>query len=485
MLFNSYPFIFIFLPVTLAIYYLLNRLGKNALSRYALVLASFVFYGFADPRLCILLLASICINYLMHCVIINSGKNKKLLVFIGILINLAPLFYFKYLNFAIRIVNKILAGNISALDIVLPLGISFFTFQQISALVDSAKEDAVKFRFRDYALFVSFFPQLVAGPIALHSEMMPQFNEESNRHFIPENFHKGLLYFFIGLSKKVLLADRFALIADTGFGAPGLNSLSAILVIISYTLQIYFDFSGYCDMALGLGYMFNIKLPINFNSPYKAANIGEFWDRWHITLTRFLTKYVYIPLGGSHGTLIKTLINILIVFFVSGLWHGASWLFILWGVMHGIAMVVYRVGKKFFDKIPRPVTGLFTFVFVSLAWVFFRAEYFEQAVSLILHTVRGGSGNVSAVLSDALFGKTIVETVLNKFIQAGSVAAIEQFLTLAWTILGMMFCFLLPSSHEMVEKHSDSKLYKVVLVLCAAWCVVRFSQFSSFIYYNF
>lgn len=485
MLFNTYSFIFIFLPITLAVYYILNRLGKNALSQYALIIASFVFYGFGDPRLCLLLLASVLVNFGMHRAILNAEKNKKLLVVIGIILNLAPLFYFKYLNFSIRIINKLSAGNISPLDIALPLGISFFTFQQISALVDSAKEDAEKFDFREYALFVSFFPQLVAGPIALHSEMIPQFEEKAKHSFNAENFQKGILYFFTGLSKKVLIADRFAAVADAGFVASGLNSLSAIIVILSYTLQIYFDFSGYCDMALGLGYMFNIQLPINFNSPYKAANISEFWDRWHMTLTRFLTKYVYIPLGGSRKGYVRTLVNILIVFFVSGLWHGASTLFIFWGLMHGVAMVIYRIGRKFFDKIPRIITGALTFIFVSLAWVFFRAEYFEQAVSLILHGLRGGIGGVSSTVSQAFYGGTILESVLSHFISGGAVTAIEAILSVAWIVFGLLFCFILPSSHEMVEKQSGNRLYKTVLVICAAWCVVRFSQFSSFIYFNF
>lgn len=486
MLFNSFLFIFIFVPVTLIAYYTLNHFGKSFLAKWALVVASFVFYGSGDYRLCFLLGASVLVNYFLQGFIVKSGKYKKLLAFTGVVLNLSPLFYYKYLNFSIRIVNQIFSREISPLNIVLPLGISFFTFQQISVIVDSAKEGSKKLSFLNYALFVSFFPQLVAGPIVLHDEMMPQFADEKNQRFNADNFYNGVIYFFIGLSKKVLLADRFAILVNEGYGDTySLNSLSAILVIVSYTLQIYFDFSGYCDMAIGLGYMFNIKLPKNFDSPYKAKNIKEFWDRWHMTLTRFLTHYVYFPLGGSRVGKLRTCINVLIVFAVSGLWHGASMMFVFWGILHGIAMVVYRLGKTFFDKLPKLFMQLITFAFVNIAWVFFRAEYFRQALSLISHAIRGGLGGVNDSLATALYEKSIQERMLARLFSSNVVLETEKWMALIWVIFGVVICFLAPSSHDIVNNKNRKFGVDLLIALLGAWCIVQFSQFSSFIYFNF
>lgn len=485
MLFNSFAFIFVFAPITLIAYYLLNHFEKYDWAKWALIMASFIFYGSGKWQLCFLLGASIVVNFFLQHRIVDSIKHRKLLAVIGVIINLIPLYYFKYLNFSIRIIDKFVQGELSALDIALPLGISFFTFQQISVIVDSVKENSKKLSFTNYALFVSFFPQLVAGPIVLHDEMMPQFESLEKRKFNSENFYDGLIYFFLGLTKKVLIADRFALLADTGFeAANGLNSLSAIIVIVSYTLQIYFDFSGYCDMAMGLGRMFNVELPVNFNSPYKAKTIKEFWDRWHMTLTRFLTHYVYFPLGGSRRGKGRTYINVLIVFLVSGIWHGASFLFIFWGLLHGIAMVVYRFGRKFWDKLPKVLMQAITFIFVALAWVFFRAAYFGQAFSLILHAFIGGLGGVSEGLSNALCEGSIADLVLVTSLGQGTAVA-EKVLTVIWIVAGLLICFCAPSSHEIVRDKSRNKSFDIMLMILAAWCVVRFSQFSSFIYFNF
>lgn len=232
--------------------------------------------------------------------------------------------------------NAVFGSSFELKNIVLPLGISFFTFRQISYIVDSYRGETKGYTFWDYAFFVSFFPQLVAGPIVMYNEIIPKFRKPGNWHVVVENFSKGIYIFAIGLFKKVIIADRFGKAVTYGFGnIEILSSMEALVVSLSYTFQLYFDFSGYCDMASGIGYMFNIELPQNFNSPYNAKSIAEFWDRWHMSLTRFLRNYVYIPLGGNQRGKLRTYVNIMVVYLIGGIWHGANWTFILWGMLHG------------------------------------------------------------------------------------------------------------------------------------------------------
>ena len=301
-----------------------------------LIIASFVFYGYGDYRLCVLLAFSIAVNYLLHLGLMRNNCRegfRRLLLVLGIGINLGLLYYFKYFDFTLENLNRFFGTDFVLRNIALPLGVSFYTFQQISFVVDSYNRKMGKCSLLDYSLFVSFFPQLVAGPIVLHQEMIPQFQNPENRKINYDNMLSGAEYFIMGFAKKILVADTFAKICDAGYeNLFELNSISAIFTILAFTLEIYFDFSGYCDMALGLGRFFNIIIPINFNSPYKALNISDFWKRWHMTLTRFLTTYLYIPLGGSRKGFMRTCINVMLVFSLSGLWHGAAWTFVLWAV---------------------------------------------------------------------------------------------------------------------------------------------------------
>lgn len=488
MLFNSYVFILLFLPITWCAYFLLNRFHLYKPAQTALIIASFIFYGYQDEKLCLLLLFTIVINYCLH--IYLTGNNpavmKKVVLAAGVCSNLFLLYYYKYLNFSIEIANNLFSTDFAFRDIIMPLGISFFTFQQISMLVDSSKPDMKRYGLLDYALFVSFFPQLIAGPIVLHQEIIPQFQEEEKKKINYSNMVSGLEYFILGLAKKVLVADAFARICDAGYeNLATLNTYSAILTILAFTLQIYFDFSGYCDMAKGLGKLFNIEIPINFDSPYKAITIADFWKRWHKTLTRFLTQYLYIPLGGNRKGKWRTYRNVMIVFTLSGLWHGADWTYIIWGVLHGLMQVLYRMGKSFFDKLPKWLLWTATFVFVNLAWVFFRADYSKQPFYLMLQLIQGGSGWCQDAMVAALCENTVGMALLESFVSPAVLAGVQQLWVVIWFLLWTVVCVKLPSSHEMVEKKNRSTGYFLFLAVLFVWSFFWLSQVSKFIYFNF
>ena len=488
MLFNSYVFILLFLPITWCIYFLLNRFRWYKLAQTALIVASFVFYGYQDEKLCLLLLLTISTNYCLHVYLTGNSPTalKKLVLTVGVCCNVFLLFYYKYLNFALETLNSVFSTDFTLRNIVLPLGISFFTFQQISMLVDSSKPGMKRYGFIDYALFVSFFPQLIAGPIVLHQEMIPQFHEEEKKKINFANMTSGLEYFILGFAKKVLVADSFARICDAGYeNLATLNIYSTILTILAFTLQIYFDFSGYCDMAKGLGRLFNIEIPINFDSPYKAVTIVEFWKRWHQTLTRFLTQYIYIPLGGNRKGKWRTYLNIMIVFTISGIWHGADWTYMFWGVIHGIMQVVYRMGKSFFDKLPRWMLWLGTFGFVNIAWVFFRADYSKQPFYLLARLFQGGGGLCQEPLLASLCDNTVGMAILGGFVSANILAVLQQVWVIVWFLLWTIVCVKLPSSHEMVERKNRSTGYFMFLGVLFVWSFIWLSQVSKFIYFNF
>lgn len=330
MLFNSYNFVLLFLPVVIISYFILNHLGYMKGAKIFLVIASLYFYSYNNLNNLLLIICSILGNYIFYRII--QKYSKKIVLITGILFNLSLITYFKYLNFIIENLNHILHQEYSIQEIILPLGISFFTFQQIGFLIDTYRKEVRETSFIHYCAFVTFFPQLVAGPIVSFQEIIPQFLDKEKSKLNWNHFAKGLWAFSMGLGKKVLIADLFGNAVNYGFSnIDSLDTVCLILIMLFYTMQIYFDFSGYCDMASGIALMLNINLPVNFHSPYKANTITEFWKRWHITLTRFFKKYVYIPLGGNRKGILRTYMNIMIVFLLSGLWHGASWCFILWG----------------------------------------------------------------------------------------------------------------------------------------------------------
>ena len=396
MLFNSYVFMLAFLPLTLLCYFLLGRLPeKIQLNKVFLVLASFLFYGYNNPSYVPIIAGSILINYALSQLMLTQQKKalRLPLMLLGLFLNLGVLFYFKYHDFFFENLNGAFGLHLTLNHLALPLGISFFTFQQLSYVIDSYKRTVPRYNILDYSLFVTFFPQLIAGPIVLHSEIVPQFADVKNRHFNFDHFAPGLYAFARGLVKKVVIADTFAVAVEAGFAdALTLNTAEAWFVAIGYTLQLYFDFSGYCDMATGVGLMFNIEIPINFNSPYKSLNIREFWQRWHVTLSRFLTTYVYFPLGGSRKGLARTCVNLMIVFLLSGLWHGAAMNYVAWGAANGALQVAESFLPRRFNeprgRLGRCAKALLTFIVIDATWLLFRAHALSTALHMAERMVR-------------------------------------------------------------------------------------------------
>ncbi len=404
MLFNSFEFLFAFLPLTLLVFFYIGSIGHHRVAIAWLVAASLFYYGWWNPAYLGLILGSILFNYAFGVVLggdaLAESKlriGKKGILSIGVVCNLALLGYFKYANFFVDTINAMAATNFNLEKIILPLAISFFTFQQIAYLVDAYKGETREYNFLHYCLFVCFFPQLIAGPIVHHKEMLPQFAKESTYRFNMDDFSLGLTIFIIGLFKKVVLADSLALNVSPVFDAEslyeGYSFVDSWLAVLAYTFQLYFDFSGYSDMAIGIGRMFGIRLPQNFNSPYKSVNIIDFWRRWHMTLSRFLRDYLYIPLGGNRKGRVRKHVNLMLTMLLGGLWHGAGWTFVAWGGLHGIYLVInhaYISTKKKLIKVSffpgwlvSSVSVFVTFIFVLIAWVFFRAHSFEQAAGML------------------------------------------------------------------------------------------------------
>ena len=388
MLFNSYEFIFMFLPLTFFIYFYLLSKRLIVGAKGFLVFSSLFFYSWWNIVYLPLILLSMLFNYSLGNSLNKDFKNKKInkktLLTFGIIANISLLGYFKYADFFIGNINYLSSSNIEVLNLALPLAISFFTFQQIAYLVDSYREETAEYDFLNYSLFVTFFPQLIAGPIVHHKEMMPQFFSKWNLVKNYKNIVLGLFIFSLGLFKKVIIADNLAIMASAGFDTvETLTLIEAWVTSLSYTFQLYFDFSGYTDMAIGVALLFNIKLPINFNSPYKAKDIQDFWRRWHITLSRFLRDYIYIPLGGSRVGNFRIYSNIMITFIIGGLWHGAGWTFVFWGFLHGFALCIHRLWKSFGLKMNVYLAWFITFNFVNISWVFFRAKEWDDAIKLL------------------------------------------------------------------------------------------------------
>lgn len=484
MLFNSYVFILLFLPVCFTGYFVLNHFKKYNIAQAFVLAMSLWFYGYFNYSYVIIIVASILVNFFIYRLICkkSGSTSSKIWMITGVVLNLCVLGYFKYMDFFISNINSVFKTNFNLLHIILPLGISFFTFQQISFIVDAYHKEVPGYNFLYYASFVAFFPQLIAGPIVSHDELVPQFMDETRKKINFENLSKGIYIFALGLAKKVLLADTFDAAVSYGYlNYESLDSLSAILVMLAYTFQIYFDFSGYCDMAIGIGKMFNIDLPLNFNSPYKALTISEFWQRWHITLTRFLTKYVYIPLGGNRKGMVRTCVNVMIVFLLSGFWHGAGWTFVFWGACHGIFMVLNRVFKSFFEKIHPALNWLITFTFVNVMWIFFRAEDFATAKLMTLKVFFWGFGPIQ---QDIIKSFRTVE-----FTKLFSLLKIENYYPNILIALYYTVSFLIIlGSKNAYERMNDFKP-KAIKVFTTAilliWSIVSLSGMNVFLYFNF
>ncbi|MCT7546256.1 MBOAT family protein [Aliarcobacter cryaerophilus] len=493
MLFNSYEFIFAFLPITFFIYFYLNSKRLTVASKGFLVFASLFFYSWWNIAYLPLILISMLFNYVVGNSLakasfenkkgLNKSFSKKSILIFGIVANLSLLGYFKYADFFIANFNLVSSSNVELLHLLLPLAISFFTFQQIAYLVDSYRGETKEYDFLNYALFVSFFPQLIAGPIVHHKEMMPQFASKWNMVKRYKNIALGLFIFSIGLFKKVVIADTFAVWATAGFdNAVTLNLIEAWATSLSYTFQLYFDFSGYTDMAIGIALLFNIKLPINFNSPYKALNIQDFWRRWHITLSRFLRDYVYIPLGGNKKGSFRTYNNLLATFVIGGLWHGAGWTFIFWGFLHGLALIIHRVWTNLGFKMNTILAWFITFNFVNIAWIFFRAKEWDDAIKVL-----SSMFSLDNVVLPEKYFKFLIE--YNEiYFRFGTVY--ENILgkdnTTIFIIVGFIVALAFKNSMEKMKTfYLRPYLFTIFGIIIFYYCISNMTKYTEFLYFNF
>jgi len=420
MLFNSFPFIFIFLPVVLGLYY--GAANRRVLRQSVVILGSLAFYGYWNIRFVPLLVGLTLANYAIV-YLFGKGLGRWLPIF-GIVLNLVVLGIFKYADFLGANVSAVLGQAFKPWDILLPLGISFFVFQKISYLIDLKRGDRHIYGFLDFCMFVTFFPQLIAGPLVRHNEIIGQFAASPRRPEMWENLGRGFVLFLLGIVKKVAIADTVAMACDPLFqkAAGGLlNAAEAWAAAGTYTLQIYFDFSGYSDMAIGLALMFGLRIPINFDAPYRSLSIREFWRRWHMTLSRFLRDYLYIPLGGNRRGALHQAMNVVATMLLGGLWHGASWTFVAWGGLHGVALAVNGGWNRLGWRLPWLAGWMLTMGFVMAGWVLFRSPDFTTAARVLqsmaawngIGTVKLANGWVIPVaVGIAVFGPTTQRAAL-------------------------------------------------------------------------
>jgi D-alanyl-lipoteichoic acid acyltransferase DltB (MBOAT superfamily) len=512
MIFNSYEFLFVFLPITAIIYFLIGSFGHHRAAIAWLVSASLFFYSWWNPAYLGLLLVSIFFNYGMGLALgywsDSLPRRSKLILTVGVLVNLSVLAYFKYANFFVDNFNVLASTNYNINNIILPLALSFFTFQQIAFLVDSYQGQTKEYNFLHYTLFVTFFPQLIAGPIVHHKEMLPQFAAEKTFRFAYSNLAIGLSILFIGLFKKVVIADGLAIYSNPIFQAVDAGEtvwfLEAWGGVLAYTMQLYFDFSGYVDMAVGVARIFGIVLPINFYSPYKSRNIIEFWRRWHITLSRFLRDYLYIPLGGSRLGNFRRYLNLMITMILGGLWHGASWTFVFWGILHGAYLIVAHIWgalkqRTVLSHIPGNCVTTFiswfiTFLAVVVGWVFFRSETFGGAISIIEAMFGKGFSSLPDKISGRIGGLEVF--LLNNEFQFDGKMIIDLSLWLRGTpliILSIATATLLPNTSQLFSGGEGEGLLH--WRASGIWLLFSFSLFaiallnlfkiSPFLYFNF
>lgn len=475
MLFNSLEFLFIFLPIVFTVYFLCNKFKKYGLGKFWLLIASLYFYSYYEIKYLPIILSSIFFNYAIGLVLLKSdwkiNINKKYVLIFGLIGNLALLCYYKYWGFLIDCFNNLANQHFNAMHLLLPLGISFFTFQQISYIVDCYKGEAKYTNIIDYALFVTFFPQLIAGPIVHHQEIIPQFEDENKKRIIQSNISMGFFLITVGLVKKVLLADNFNPFIDSSIAnLANIDFANAWFLSLSIGLQGYFDFSGYCDMALGLGCLFNITLPVNFSSPYRAIDISDFWRKWHITLGRFLKYYVYIPLGGSRNGTFNTYRNLCIVFLLIGIWHGANWPCITYGFVNAVLVCFNKFWKSLKIEINKYLAIAITFTTMIFIAPLMLIKTIPQCVK-VWTSMLGVNTIVAPISIDNL-----------KFIFASE--AQTGILLFAASIF-IIFC--LPNSNELAEKYikADKPVLVIVLAAVFIFSALSITQTTRFIYFQF
>ena len=483
MLFNSYEFILLFLPLTFFGFFLLSKIGGPKLGNFWLVFVSFFFYGWWDYRYVPLLFGSICFNYFVGKRIENAIGYKPWLVF-GIIGNMLLLGYFKYMGFFLDTVNMVIGADwLDAPHIILPLGISFFTFTQTAYLIDAYRGETRNHSFLTYCEFVTIFPHLIAGPIINHREMIPQFTSIKTFSINYKNIAIGTSIFTIGLFKKVVIADALApWVGDIFARADKLTFIEAWVGALSYTFQLYFDFSGYSEMAIGLALMFNLAFPMNFNSPYKATSMIDFWRRWHMTMGLWVKKYLYIPLGGNrHGEGSK-MRNLFISMLLIGLWHGAGWNFVFWGGLHGIFLAINHQWQRLKINLPTAVNWLLTFSCVVVCWVFFRADNFHNAVSIL--AAMTDVGNIALPAGEK------IERYLG-FLQGFGVSFISwqmqgSLINQMGILLGIGIILLVsPNPLRIIDWFAPTKKWLVVLTCMFVYAIMKLMNYSEFLYFQF
>lgn len=482
MQFNSYIFIFCFLPAFVLIYHISDRINR-VYARYVTILAGGVFYLCGGKVLFLIFILDCILNFCLSVAIDKSDIHRKTLYIISLIANILPLFCFKYLNFVIVLFNDITGNSFQTRSLVLPLGISFFTFQQIMYLANVYKGD-LKYRgFADYLTYIFFFPKIIMGPLVEPDYLLEQFYEDKSRGVNWDHLAEGMKIFSFGLFKKMVLADTFSKAVGWGFqNIEAATSGDFFLVMLFYTFEIYFDFSGYTDMAIGISKMINIDLPINFNSPYKALSIIDFWKRWHISLTTFFTKYIYFPLGGSKKGKIRTYVNIMVVFLVSGLWHGASWTFILWGMIYGLLQVVERIGAKCYRKISEAGRWLYTFFMVNVLWLLFRAESVSQWKALLYKML----AFKNMAVSDGLIQSFILpetQFILDALKMNALNSAVRGLSLLVFTTLSFGICLIPENNYRTQQRLTTVNL--ILAIGAFVWSVLCLSHESVFVYFNF
>jgi D-alanyl-lipoteichoic acid acyltransferase DltB (MBOAT superfamily) len=512
MLFNSYEFIFLFLPITLLVYLGLGRYGDRRIALTWLIAASLFFYGWWNPAYLGLILGSMFFNYSIGLVLTNrdGGIHKKTILITGVVANLSLLAYYKYANFFVDNINLMLSVDWNLGNIILPLAISFFTFQQITYLVDAYRGETKEYNFLHYALFVTFFPQLIAGPIVHHREMMPQFAKNIFDKMNYKYIAVGLSIFFMGLFKKVVIADSLSPYSIEIFSAATagvvLSFFEAWKGVLAYTFQLYFDFSGYSDMAIGLAFLFGISLPQNFNSPYKAKSIIDFWQRWHITLSRFLRDYLYIPLGGNRRGMPRRYLNLMITMLLGGLWHGAGWTFVVWGALHGFYLIVNHAWRNIKSAMGLLVSDSFmirllsraiTFFAVAIAWVYFRAENIDAANAMV-KSLLGYSGIIwpeeartqLGMFADVFSDMGLQFQYTKYFNGMEHMVLMLALLAFVWLSPNIQQIFYHESATLNVRDGSrlrwrPNKRWLVVVLLMAVISILKLGQVSEFLYFQF
>lgn len=482
MQFNSYLFIMLFFPIFIVGYFFLNKISL-LMGKLFIIAASLLFYIYGGKSATIIFGISIAVNLLFSIIIEKARNHKKLFTIIIVTINILLLLYYKYFNFAVITIDGIFDKSFSTRELILPIGISFFTFQQIMYVISVYKKEIEQVNIIDYLSYILYFPKLIMGPLIEATDFIKQLNDESKKSVRWDNIASGLKIFSYGLFKKMVLADTFSRAVSWGFSSIDIaTSGDMFLVMLFYTFEIYFDFSGYTDMAVGISNMLNISFPMNFNSPYKALSIKDFWKRWHMSLTNFLTKYVYLSLGGNKKGNMRTYINIMIVFLISGFWHGANWTFVLWGGIYGVLQILERLFNKTFSKLFDIVKWGYTFLSINLLWLLFRADSITQWKILLKKMFTFQDMGISDGLISSFFlpENTFIFHVL-KLTEFNN--AVRGFSMMIFIISAYAICLIPENNCKTIKKINVTNL--IFCSVAFVWGFLCLSTESVFVYFNF